>query len=91
MPTQLCWNGDPATQNFDVYLGTDSMLSDNDYMLTQTDTFFNLPALDWNTNYYWRIDAINYFGTTKGQTWNFTSNPVINSGYELTGQDVPTI
>jgi hypothetical protein len=91
MPTQLCWSGDSLTQNFEVYLGTDLMLTDDDFMVTQADTFINLPGLDWNTKYYWRIDATNYFGATKGQTWNFTFNSKVNSGYELTGQDVPTI
>ena len=67
------------------------MLSDNDFIVTQADTFFNLPALEWNTKYCWRIDATNYFGGTRGQTWNFTTHPVVNSGNKISGQAVPNI
>lgn len=41
------------------------------------DTVFTLPTpLDFDTQYFWRIDAYNEYGKTLGDTWNFTvANP----------------
>ena len=29
--------------------------------------------LEYNTEYSWRVDAINVYGTTTGDTWSFTT------------------
>ena len=31
------------------------------------------PPLKYGTNYYWRVDATNEYGTTTGDEWSFTT------------------
>ena len=40
----------------------------------------------YSTTYYWRVDAVNEFGVTQGDTWNFTTitfNPPLPPGLSL--------
>jgi len=30
-------------------------------------------TLEYDTTYYWRVDSINEYGTTLGETWSFTT------------------
>ena len=50
-------------------------------------------TLEYNTEYSWRIDAINEFGTTTGNTWSFTCllfTPPFPTGITLDyGEDPP--
>lgn len=63
--------GDPAT-SFDVYLG-DSALTLG--LLGNTaDETVNITGMTLSTQYFWRIDAVNCFGTgTPGTVWSFTT------------------
>ncbi len=38
--------------------------------------------LDCNTQYYWRIDAVNEFGYTEGDTWTFTTLSEASESFE---------
>jgi hypothetical protein len=46
-------------------------------------------ALDWGTVYTWRVDTVNEFGTTTGDTWSFTTDtfdPPVASWSNLPGK-----
>ncbi len=73
----LSWNcSDPNNDTlvFDVYLDTVSppvlIVSDD-----QNDTaYHHSPGMEYNTVYYWRVDAIDEHGTlTEGNIWSFTT------------------
>jgi len=98
--TALSWTGgDPDSHPvvYDIYFGTDSnppLLATN-----QSSTIYSPGKLDYNTQYYWRIDAWDsYDNSTTGYVWTFLtvdnnppylpSNP--NPANGSTGVDVNT-
>jgi len=40
-----------------------------------THAYVNGTEIDWNTTFYWRIDAVNASGTTPGDVWTFSAIP----------------
>ncbi|MBS3778371.1 MAG: hypothetical protein KGY50_03655 [Candidatus Thermoplasmatota archaeon] len=69
----LSWTGgDPNGDNvtYDVYFGTDanpSLLAEN-----LSNTTYSLPKLDFNTSYFWKINAIDsYDESILGPLWTF--------------------
>ena len=69
----LSWDSGGRATSYDVYLGTDSSLGSNDLQRTQAVRTFYPGTLVAGTRYYWRIDAKNSLGTTRGDTWSFTT------------------
>jgi len=78
----LTWQpGEKASQH-DVYLGADRAVVDaadasdatGVYRGRQSGTsYMPVPALEWDQQYFWRVDEINNDGTTtKGFVWSFT-------------------
>lgn len=68
----LKWNGGAQADYFNVYLGS----SENDLALigaNVSNSIYDLPELNGNATYYWRIDAVNTSGTTTGDVWSFTT------------------
>ncbi len=65
----LRWSG-LCAQSRDVYFGTSNPPP---FITNQTDTNFVTGVLINNTTYYWRINEKNYFGTTIGTIWSFTT------------------
>lgn len=77
----LSWTGGNCAVSSDVYFGTSfndvneaNMLSD-EFKGNQTATTYSPGVLEENAPYFWRIDEKNSYGTTKGDTWNFTTYP----------------
>ncbi|MHC4642200.1 MAG: right-handed parallel beta-helix repeat-containing protein [Planctomycetota bacterium] len=66
----LSWTQAPEATSHDVYFGT---ASPPPFIGNQTMTTFGPGTMDSKTTYYWRIDEINKWGTTTGQTWSFTT------------------
>jgi hypothetical protein len=62
------WGG---VLHYDVFAGTspDSLVMVADSIAGVSCTLNIQPA----TKYYWRVDAINYFGSQQGDLWSFTS------------------
>jgi hypothetical protein len=62
------------SETYDVYFGTDpGSLS---LILSNTSDLYAAVAglpLDYDTAYYWRVDATNEYGTTTGDVWSFTT------------------
>ena len=69
----LNWDSGGRATTYDVYIGTDSSLGSSDLQRTQATRTFYPNALVAGTRYYWRIDAKNSRGTTRGDTWSFTT------------------
>jgi hypothetical protein len=69
----LSWEDGGGADTYDVYFGTDpealDLVSEG-----QAGTSYDPPgSLDAETEYFWRIDAVNAYGTTEGDVWSFTT------------------
>ena len=68
----LTWVKPPMARSYDVYFGTSAgsiALVSND----QTARVKELPGLALDSTYYFRIDAVNEFGTTTGDVCSFST------------------
>ncbi len=83
--TQITWddgNGTPS-EYYVVYVGTDNPPVDIVNGVQTTDTSYELEGLlEYNTQYYWRIDAVNEFGYTEGDTWTFSTIAEASESFE---------
>ncbi|MEN6307324.1 MAG: hypothetical protein ABFD91_06160 [Anaerohalosphaeraceae bacterium] len=75
----LSWGGVPGAQSYDVYWGTDQALvlagDPSVAQGNQAETTF-APTLAFNTQYYWRIDAVLNGVPSAGDVWSFqTAGP----------------
>lgn len=70
----LQWASRVGTQSHDVYFGTDARLDAGDFQGNQTTNSYNPGPLSPGITYYWRVDATNASGTTKGGVWQFTTD-----------------
>ncbi|MEE4313602.1 MAG: hypothetical protein V2J11_03855, partial [Desulfofustis sp.] len=68
--TVLSWQNGGGATSYDVYFGTSQTPG---FMGSQTGTGFDPGILAYATAYYWRIDAVNAYGTTVGSLWRFTT------------------
>ena len=82
--SDLNWTPGSDTTSHDVYLGDDEPTVMNatkdspEFIGNQSGTTCassNLPALDYQNTYYWRIDEVGPGGTTTGAVWSFTTVP----------------
>ena len=71
--TGLGWDSGGRATSYDVYLGTDPVLSASELQQTQATRTYYPRGLKAGTRYYWRIDAKNGQGTTTGDVWSFTT------------------
>lgn len=68
----LSWKGGAYTDSFAVYMGRDSgSLSRLTEIAYADDPFYKVSDLAYNTDYYWRVDAIREGHTTTGTIWSF--------------------
>ena len=76
----ISWDAGFEADSYDVYFGTNPTPGSGEFKGNQTETTYQLPAaLDIDTTYYWRIDAVNG-GTITGDVWSFTTNVTPSSG-----------
>jgi len=73
--SELSWTAGANTDTFNVYFGesgSEVLVAENQIV---TDENWAIPpgTLDYGTVYGWRVDAVNTFGTTTGDTWTFTT------------------
>ncbi len=78
----LAWDPGKNAQSHDIYFGTDETTVANadssspEFQNNQAELTFELPTLEYNTRYYWRIDEQNNDMTvTKGNVWRFKTIP----------------
>ena len=72
----LVWTAADRAAGYDVYWGPQKSLAADADLGTPIETTFTAttirrPAL--GTTYYWRVDAKNDYGTTKGSVWSFST------------------
>jgi len=67
----LNWQSGNGTTTHDIFFGS---VNPPAFVTNQTATDYNLPALEANKTYYWRIDEKNSLGTTSGAVWSFTTS-----------------
>ncbi len=71
--TQLVWTASPSATSYTVYLGTTSGALNNLGSIAGTTVGIN--GLQYNTEYFWRIDAVSPQGTSPGCTeFSFTTS-----------------
>jgi hypothetical protein len=66
----LAWADGGGATSYDVRFGTGSPPAS---IGNQAGTTYDPGALDPETEYFWRIDAVNANGTTPGDEWSFTT------------------
>jgi len=69
------WRNGGGATSYRVYFGTDATPDETEYKGGRDDdnTSFEPGTLNYNTTYYWRIDAENSSGATEGDVWRFTT------------------
>jgi len=72
----LVWLAGTDAKFYDLYFGTDSTPDNGEYQGAVFGLEFDLPLLDGDTTYYWRVDSKNFAGTTTGMVWSFTTEHV---------------
>ncbi len=81
MTAKLTWTPATTATSHDVYLGTDKEAVKNattaspEYKGNKASGAETLDPgkLDWDTVYYWRVDAVYATGPVKGLLWSFTT------------------
>ena len=78
----LGWAVSAMATSYDVYLGTDQTAVTNatnaspEFKGNQAGTTYTPSSnFDYNTQYFWRIDAVNDYGTGAGSVWLFITVP----------------
>jgi hypothetical protein len=93
----LDWSDSSGAVTYNVYLWAASESAPGTPTATTSgSSFVPLSLLLANTEYSWRVDAVNAYGTTVGTTWSFTTSEAISArssiGYnyanDTTGNDV---
>ncbi len=73
-PMTLQWREAFNAKSYNVYLATDSDFSNIVFSGNTTSAELNPGALQYGTQYYWRVDAVAKNGTvTTGDVWTFAS------------------
>ena len=83
--SDLQWTpGDGGISNYyKLYFGTDNPPTNIVHGDEITENMFHpdLP-LEYNTTYYWRVDAVNQYGTATGNLWQFTTGGEPDEDFE---------
>ena len=66
----LSWTAGSGATSHTVYFGTSDPPT---YQGNQATTAFDPGIMNVSTRYYWRIDEVNFSGTTTGAVWSFTT------------------
>ena len=77
-PGESGGRGGATTPSFDVYWGTAENLAADAELgspIRTTTSTVDIQRLRFDTAYYWRVDANNAAGTTRGNVWSFTTRP----------------
>ena len=72
----VSWTAGSNTDSHDVYFGTNPNPGAGEFQGNQAGTSFDPGGLTNNTTYYWAIDEVNGNGTTAGDVWSFTTEPL---------------
>jgi hypothetical protein len=70
LDTPLQWDPAVGAHSYDLYIGTNDIPG---FITNQTSNKYMTEGWKEATTYYWRVDAVNDFGTTAGPLWQFTT------------------
>jgi hypothetical protein len=70
----LSWTPGAWSETFNVYI--DTFNPPTTIRATVSEPTYTWPSLLRQTEYFWRIDCVNYDGTTPGDVWSFTTGPI---------------
>ena len=76
----LSWAETYDADNYNIYFGTSYPPA---YQTNQTSLIYDTGTMDVNTKYYWRIDANNTNGSTKGYEFDFTTGSGATSSIQF--------
>lgn len=71
--TEMSWIGGSFDAKHKLYFSTSPVFIELDTVMTFNTSRYSPETLENNKTYYWKVDEINSLGTTKGQTWSFTT------------------
>jgi len=80
-------------ETYDLYFGTESGKLTKIASGLSAAEYDIVGSLRYNATYYWRVDAVNEFGTTEGDEWFFYTlefDPPLPSGVTLDENGNPT-
>ena len=69
----LTWDAAQYATEYKVYLGTESTLTEENLVATVTAPSYQTERLLNNTQYFWKVDAVNAKGTKKGEVYSFVT------------------
>jgi len=69
----LGWVNGGGAENYNVYFGTNTPPTNIVNGTNQDATAYDTGTMEYETVYYWRIDANDANGITTGDAWNFTT------------------
>ncbi|MFA5498552.1 MAG: S8 family serine peptidase [Candidatus Cloacimonadia bacterium] len=72
LETPLKWVKNRPTTSYTLYLGTDNPPTNViNGMSLEESSYLPTGLLEPDTEYFWRVDATNSFGSTEGEVWSF--------------------
>jgi len=81
--TPLKWQNGGWALHYILYVGTDNPPANMVDGLETENLLYHFPeALEPETSYFWRVDAVNSFGTTQGNVWSFTTGSRTSEDFE---------
>ena len=80
----LSWADGGGATSYDVYFGTSPIHQASDSRASRSVTSYQ-PQLAMGKTYYWRIDARNAYGLTRGDVWQFSTDSDPVSAYSIRG------
>jgi hypothetical protein len=78
----VSWVDGGDADGYIVYFGTDPTPDVGEYKGPQPASTFDPGPLLYESDYYWRIDATNVYGTTTGAVWQFRTETLAEDHYE---------
>lgn len=71
----LSWNAADGAVAYQISVATDPGFADVVWTMVVLETTAEVNNLEFNSTYYWRVDAIGLCGTTEGVVRNFSTEP----------------
>ncbi len=74
LSSAVSWSPAPGATSYNVYFGTDPNPDNNSAVSVPSGTSYDPPGeLVMNTTYYWKVVAVNAYGSTASSVWDFTT------------------
>lgn len=84
----LDWSNGGGAASYRVYFGEDSTPDSGEEQGVTSSSSYNLPTLDCDVDYYWRIDSINGEQEVTGPVWSFSTQSCVSGSSDLVVQNL---